>query len=188
MVERIIGAGREVLLREGYDSFSTNRVADEAGISPGSLYQYFPNKAAIISAVIDRYSEEIADRVASALTDRLAEVGPRMIRATMNALVEALAANVALLRVVMEDLPANRNLGSRMALERRVRELATASLAARPGSTRSIDHATTSWVLVMAIESLTVRFVLDAPDISRERFLDEVTSLCLGYLTVPGTR
>lgn len=187
MVERIIGAGREVLLRDGYDSFSTNRVADEAGISPGSLYQYFPNKAAIISTVIDRYSDEIADRVASTLTDRLGEVGPRMIRATMNALVEALAANVALLRVVMEDLPAASNRERRTALEQRVRELIMAYLAARPGTTRSTDHATTAWVLVMAIESLTVRYVLDAPAISREQFLDEVTSLCLGYLTVPGT-
>lgn len=188
MVERIIGAGREVLLRDGYDSFSTNRVADEAGISPGSLYQYFPNKAAIISAVIDRYSEAVADQVAGALADRLGEVGPRMIRATVEALIEALSTNVDLLRVVMEDLPANRNRESRMALERRVRELTTAYLAARPGTTRSTDHTATAWVLVMAIENLTVRYVLDAPAISREQFLDEVTSLCLGYLTVPGTR
>lgn len=188
MVERIIGAGREVLLRDGYDSFSTNRVADEAGISPGSLYQYFPNKAAIISAVIDRYSDQVADQVSRALVDRLGEVGPRMIRATAEALVQALSANVDLLRVVMEDLPASRNRDRRTALERRVQELATAYLAARPGTTRSTDHPTTAWVLVMAIESLTVRYVLDAPAISREQFLDEVTSLCLGYLTVPGTR
>jgi AcrR family transcriptional regulator len=186
MVERIIAAGREVLLRDGYDAFSTNRVADQAGISPGSLYQYFPNKAAIIAAVIDRYSDDVADRVAGTLTDRLGEVGPRMIRATVDALVEALAANVDLLRVVLEDLPAASNRERRTALERRVQELILASLAARPGTTRSTDHATTAWVLVMAIEQLTVRYVLDAPAISRERFLDEVVALCTGYLAIPG--
>ncbi|MET0526483.1 MAG: helix-turn-helix domain-containing protein, partial [Nocardioides sp.] len=36
MVERIIAAGRQVLLLEGYDAFSTNRIAARAGISPGS--------------------------------------------------------------------------------------------------------------------------------------------------------
>jgi AcrR family transcriptional regulator len=182
MVERIITAGREVLLRSGYDAFSTNRVAEQAGISPGSLYQYFPNKAAIIAAVIDRYSDEVEDRVAAALTDRLGEVGPRMIRATADALVEALAANVALLRVVFEDLPAANNRDRRTALERRIRELVVAYLAARPGTTRSTDHATTAWVLVTAIETLAVRYVLDAPPIPRERFLDEVVALCTGYL------
>lgn len=184
MVERIVTAGREVLLRDGYDAFSTNRVADQAGISPGSLYQYFPNKAAIITAVIDRYSDEVADRVAGALTDRLGEFGPQMIRDTAGALLDALAANAALLRVVMEDLPATRNRDRRTALERRVRELLAAYLAARPGSTRSTDHAATAWVLVMAIENLTVRYVLDEPAISREQLLDEVVALCAGYLAV----
>jgi AcrR family transcriptional regulator len=184
MVERIVAAGREVLLRDGYDAFSTNRVADRAGISPGSLYQYFPNKAAIVAAVIDRYSDEVADRVAGALTDRLGEFGPAMIRDTADALVEALAANVDLLRVVMEDLPATSNRERRTALEQRVRELVMAYLAARPGTTRSTDHAMTAWVLVMAIENLTVRYVLDEPAISRERFLDEVVALCAGYLAV----
>ena len=51
MVERIIEAGRTVLLRDGYDAASTNRVASEAGISPGSLYQYCPNKDAVITAI-----------------------------------------------------------------------------------------------------------------------------------------
>jgi AcrR family transcriptional regulator len=184
MVERIVTAGREVLLRDGYDAFSTNRVADQAGISPGSLYQYFPNKAAIITAVIDRYSDDVADRVAGALTDRLGEFGPQMIRDTAGALLDALAANAALLRVVMEDLPATRNRDRRTALERRVRELLAAYLAARPGSTRSTDHAATAWVLVMAIENLTVRYVLDEPAISREQLLDEVVALCAGYLAV----
>ncbi|MCW2798038.1 MAG: TetR family transcriptional regulator [Nocardioides sp.] len=184
MVERIIAAGREVLLRDGYDAFSTNRVADQAGISPGSLYQYFPNKAAIMAAVIDRYSDDVADRVAGALTERLGDVGPAMIRATANALVDALAANVDLLRVVIEDLPAASNLDRRRALEQRVRELVMAYLAARPGTTRSTDHATTAWVLVMAIENLTVRYVLDGPAISRELFLDEVVALCTGYLAI----
>jgi AcrR family transcriptional regulator len=185
MVDRIIEAGREVLLRDGYDAFSTNRVAEHAGISPGSLYQYFPNKAEIIAAVIDRYWAQIADQVAASLADRLGEVGPGMIRDTADALVEALAVNVGLLRVVMEELPATRNRERRTALERRIRDLATAYLAARPGTTRSTDHSTTAWVLVLAIENLAVRFVLDDPPMSRERFLDEVVALCSGYLAIP---
>jgi len=38
MVQRLLEAARAVLVRDGYDGFSTNRVAAEAGVSPGSLY------------------------------------------------------------------------------------------------------------------------------------------------------
>jgi AcrR family transcriptional regulator len=108
MVERIVDAGLAVLLRDGYDAFSTNRVAAEAGISPGSLYQYFPDKAAIVEAVIDRHWDSVADQVAAALIDRLGDQGVDMIREALGALVDVLQANVGLVRVVMEELPSAR--------------------------------------------------------------------------------
>lgn len=182
MVERIIASGREVLLRDGYDALSTNRIAARAGISPGSLYQYFANKDAIIDAVVQRYGDDLAEQVAAALGDRLGGVGPRMIRDTADALLTALEKDVALLRVSMEELPAARHRDRLLALERRVRELCVAYLAARPGLLRSDDHATSAWMLVLSVEALTVRYVLDAPDIPRDVFLDEITALCQGYL------
>jgi AcrR family transcriptional regulator len=48
MVETILQAAVRVLAREGANRFTTARVADRAGVSVGSLYQYFPNKQAIL--------------------------------------------------------------------------------------------------------------------------------------------
>jgi len=182
MVERIITGGREVLLEDGYDALSTNRIAARAGVSPGSLYQYFPDKDAIIDAVVQRYGDDLAEQVAAALGDRLGDVGPRMIRDTADALLTALEKDVGLLRVSMEELPAARHRDRRVALERRVRELCVAYLAGRSDLLRSDDHTTTAWMLVLTAEALTVRYVLDAPDIPREVFLDELTALCHRYL------
>jgi AcrR family transcriptional regulator len=42
-VQRILEATARVLIADGYDAASTNRIAAEAGVSPGSVYQYFPN-------------------------------------------------------------------------------------------------------------------------------------------------
>lgn len=53
MCERILAAAVRVLRDEGALGFTTTRVADEAGISVGSLYQYFPNKHALVVAVHD---------------------------------------------------------------------------------------------------------------------------------------
>ena len=48
LVEDILEAALRVLLREGVERFTTVRVAEEAGVSVGSLYQYFPNKEALL--------------------------------------------------------------------------------------------------------------------------------------------
>lgn len=178
MVERLVAAAHEVLVRDGYDVFSTNRVAEQAGVSPGSLYQYFPNKAALVDIVIDRWSDEISDRVAASLADRADTVGPAMIRTTGDALLTALEADAPLLRIVWEELPAVRHRARQRALETRVAELLTVYLAAS-GVTRP-DNAATSWVLVMAIENISVRWVLDRPELSRDRLLDEVVALSEG--------
>lgn len=182
-VERIVAAGRQVLVADGYDAFSTNRVAAAAGVSPGSLYQYFPDKASILEVVIDRYWAEVADRVAASLADRIGEAGPAMVRATADALVAALEADRALLRVVAEELPVQRNRERRTVLERRVRELVTTYLAARPDSSRRPSPAVASWVVVLAIENLALRWVLDQPGtVTREALLDEMVALVSGYL------
>jgi AcrR family transcriptional regulator len=178
MVERLVAAARTVLVRDGYDAFSTNRVAEEAGVSPGSLYQYFPHKAALVETVIDRWSDEISDRVAASLADRVDLVGPDMIRATADALLAALESDAPLLHIVWEELPAVQHRHRQRALERRVTELLTVYLAA--SGARRADSAATAWVLVMAMENIAVRWVLDRPEVSRERLLDEVTALAAG--------
>ena len=181
MVERIVAAGREVLIADGYDAFSTNRVADAADVSPGSLYQYFPNKAAIIDVVIDRYMADMSERVVASIGDRLGTPSPELARDVFDALVAALEADAGLLRVVYEVLPLARNVGPRAAMEKRVQELATMGIALMGAHPRP---ATAAWLTVLAIENISVRWVLDQPPISREELLDEMVALVGGYLPI----
>jgi AcrR family transcriptional regulator len=59
-VETLLDAAVQVLERDGEAGFTTNRVAEAAGFSIGTLYQYFPNKAAIVAALAMRERERIA--------------------------------------------------------------------------------------------------------------------------------
>ena len=183
MVDRILEGGRAVLLRDGHDATSTNRIAAEAGISPGSLYQYFENKETVIAAIVARYSDDLAERVAASLADRFDESGREMVRATLNALIDALEENAEFLRVVTDDIPRRENRARAEALEDRIGGLMSAYIAARRTNLRrDVTPSTAAWILVRAIENLTVRYVLDRPPIDRGTFVSELEQLVTGYL------
>ena len=54
LVSAVLDAAVQVLTREGAARFTTARVAERAGVSIGSLYQYFPDKDAVMLALLAR--------------------------------------------------------------------------------------------------------------------------------------
>jgi AcrR family transcriptional regulator len=69
-VEAVLEAVPRVLQRYGARAVTTNRIAEVAGVSIGSLYQYFPDKLAIFSALHERHVEEVRQRIELALAER----------------------------------------------------------------------------------------------------------------------
>ncbi len=59
MVERLLDATATTLAERGLDNTTTNHIAEQAGVSIGSLYQYFPDKQALIEALLERMGREI---------------------------------------------------------------------------------------------------------------------------------
>ena len=65
-VEAILEATIQVLLDVGKERLTTTRVAHRAGVSVGTLYQYFPNKSALLQAVLKRHLEDVVAAIESA--------------------------------------------------------------------------------------------------------------------------
>ena len=83
LVDDLLEAAARVFDARGYDATTTNEVAEVAGVSVGSLYQYFPNKDALLAALASRHLEEAAPLVldlASRLRDEPADA-ERLCRA-----------------------------------------------------------------------------------------------------------
>jgi len=59
MVESLIDATARVLAERGLDNTTTNHIAEAAGVSVGSLYQYFPDKEALVEALLERMVSEL---------------------------------------------------------------------------------------------------------------------------------
>lgn len=80
-------AAAQVFSREGIAA-TTNRIADRAGLSIGTLYQYFPDKLALLRAVAERHVREADERLTDVFAELRAESPP--FDTTMRALLEAL--------------------------------------------------------------------------------------------------
>src|SRR5262245_44018873 len=59
-VDALLDATARILVKEGFNRTSTNKIAATAGVSIGSLYQYFPSKEALVAAVVDRHARDLS--------------------------------------------------------------------------------------------------------------------------------
>lgn len=89
-INAIIDASAHILRSRGLDRFNTNLVAEKAGVSIGTLYQYFPNKRVLLEALRERHLNDIlgtlhaASRPTLARADRLAVFAEGMIGAHLS--------------------------------------------------------------------------------------------------------
>lgn len=102
-VEAILHATIQVLLRVGKERLTTTRVAFRAGVSVGTLYQYFPNKKALLQAALRRHMEHIRESVEQACREqqgnRLEEMGTALVTAFLKAKLQDPKTSVALYSV-----------------------------------------------------------------------------------------
>src|ERR1022692_1621649 len=102
-VEAISEATIQVLLSHGAERLTTTRVAERAGVSVGTLYQYYPNKQSLLFVVLEHHLNSVAARVEAAREGAchkpLAEMIRDMVEAFVDAKMERADISVALYRV-----------------------------------------------------------------------------------------
>lgn len=101
----VVEATARVLVERGYDGATTRRIAERAGVSVGSLYQYFPSRDALVTSVIERHVDEVLEAIGRVL--RRVEQAPldRAIRALVDAVLALHDDDPGLHVVLMEQLP-----------------------------------------------------------------------------------
>ncbi len=184
-VEAILQAAAQVFERHGYAAGTTNRIAARAGVSIGSLYQYFPSKDAILLALARRHIAEGTALLRPQL-DRLRAGCPldEVLGEVVEAMVALHACAPQLHRVLFEETPLPETLRAELdATENALVEIVASSLPVPPG-TKAGDRRLAARVIVSAIEGLTHRLVLRPAGASSEDIAAEVTALVRSYLVM----
>jgi AcrR family transcriptional regulator len=186
---RILAAARRVFADRGYAAGTTNRIAEAAGLSVGSLYQYFPNKDAILVELVRAHIDHSTDVIRAAaepyLTTRASERDlAALVRAVVGAMVAVHADDRRLHRVLFEESPRPPSLLRELA---GLEDHATAVLTQLLGEPEAggVDPALRARIVVVTIESLVHRLVASDRPIAIDQFVDEVTRLVAGYLGAP---
>jgi AcrR family transcriptional regulator len=177
-VDAILIAAAHILKTEGVERVTTNRVARLAGVSVGSLYQYFPNKQAVLAALQERYAEGFE----AAIEGEIAKGDTLPLRDAIRSAVDRILAlhriDPALHAQLSSDphpLSADEMRAYRLGMQR--------YLEAHAASLRPMDPALVSYVGTRVMEALLHGTAHDEPEwLDHPGFASEVTTLLVRYL------
>ncbi|MCA9633036.1 MAG: TetR/AcrR family transcriptional regulator [Myxococcales bacterium] len=182
-VDAILEAAARVLVEEGYEGANTNRVAEVAGVSIGSLYQYFPNKQALVSALVERHVRHIMDLLASGLMNAASMNLPDAIRKLVEVMLNVHRVEPELHRVLAEQLPRVSTPDHHRQTNTTAQAMVKGYLEQRRSELRpGLDLETAAFVLVHSVEAVTHAAVIEQPETDPERLVSEVTDMIVGYL------
>ncbi len=185
-VDALIEATARILIKEGFDKASTNRIAEKAGVSVGSLYQYYPSKEALVAAVIDRHNQDLMKVVRGAFAEVAALPVEPAVRRLVAVAIEAHRIDPRLHRVLAEQIPRTGRLENVEAFNREAHALFKAYLIRHSDELRAVDLELAAFMCVTSIEALAHTAVLYHSDGLSDHavgaLVDETTRLVVGYL------
>ena len=185
-VKALVDATARILVREGFDQASTNRIAETAGVSIGSLYQYFPGKEALVAAVIDRHNQAIMQVVRGALAEVLAQPVADAVRRLVAVAIEAHRIDPRLHRVLAEQIPRTGRLKDTETFNREAHALFRDYLGHHRHELAMGDLDLAAFLCASAIEAVAHNAVLHRGEVltveTTATLVEETTRLVLGYL------
>jgi AcrR family transcriptional regulator len=181
-VEAVLDAVVRVLKKHGVEGVTTNRIADAAGVSIGSVYQYFPDKRAIFTALHDRHVDAISRVIESKLVEHATSSLEEFVRALVEALVTAHAADPEFHELMTTTVPHGAE-GAR-ALDVRLRGTFKLAIASRePGGRPRRELGRMLFVLPNMVEALAHGAAYRRPPgVSLAAAREEAVHAVLAYL------
>ena len=182
-IATILEATAQILMEEGSERLTTNHLARKAGFSIGTIYQYFPNKEAIVLALIERQREEAGRRIQSMLESQQDASAEEKIRRIVRILHEAFTVHrmperrlaLALLQIaVARGLPTPPNVA--------VQAIVKIWTESEGQEDRQLN-ASEGFILTRAvIEVLRQATLQSSPLLGRAEFEDALLRLVFGFL------
>jgi AcrR family transcriptional regulator len=181
MVEAILEASTRVLSKNPLRDLTTNKVADLAGVSIGSLYEYFPNKNSIVLALIDKRMQKVLDDFKEALATHNTIDG--LIETVLLLVENEYLLKKKLLREIFILAPENGRMESMYLARIQAQKALECFLTEKIGKD-PVWAEKKSFLAVNAVLGVVEMYIfVDETKVSHEEFKSEITSLMKGFFS-----
>ena len=181
MVETILQAAARVFVRDGFDA-TTNGIAQAAGVSVGSLYQYFPSKDAIAVELLRRYRETLVEQISKGLAAVENESLESVVRRLLTDLLRAERIDPVLHRVLIEQVVRTSARKEVTGFEARFEADLEAALRRMGDRVKVPDYGVASFILVRVVLSVVQSTVVERPKADRPKIVEELVRLVTTYV------
>jgi AcrR family transcriptional regulator len=181
-VEAILVAATHILVRKGYTRTTTNEIAEKAGVSVGSLYQYFPSKDAIAVELLRRNRARLSARIAARIGEMSETTFYGVVHVLVSTLLDDDEIDINLRRVLIERVvrtPARREAGG---FEEGIETVIANALRANAHLVAIDDYELSAFVLVRAVLAVVQSAVTDMPRHRTPALADALTRLVVRYV------
>ncbi|MEV7087763.1 TetR/AcrR family transcriptional regulator [Streptomyces sp. NPDC093085] len=183
--ERVLTAAAHVFAEYGYAAGTTNRIAERARVSIGSLYQYFPNKDAILTELLIRHIDR-GDWLRPDQLDFSEGTLKELVRALVRDVVDHHRDDPQLLRIMIEEASLSPELLDAIAQHGKKRVAQIRDALARHPDVRVRDLDTAAELVVTTVELNTHKLMADPQGIPVETFEGELVDMVTRYLLGDG--
>lgn len=186
-VDAILRAAAQVFAAQGYAGTTTNHIALRAGVSIGSLYEYFPSKDALLVALTEAHIAE-GEAILNGVWDQVHTCRDvkDVVRRFARAMFDLHAHDRVLHRLLFEEAPLPRKTRQRVAaIEQAIAARLEGYLRANPSITRR-DPALAAAVIVQCVEALTHKLIVHGDgEAAAAVYVEEIAALVTAYLAAP---
>lgn len=174
--DAVVEACARLLGEMGYQAVTTNHVAERAGVAIASLYEYFPNKDAIVAQVAERLMSRVMSELGLAVPTVLDQAPQQAVGYWLQLIYDVLAQEQALLRVFYYEVPFTNQLPVVRELGPKLLQFSH-SMRHRAGNTVEIKyHDASLYLIVNLVSNTLIQMILDPPEhIAREEILLALT-------------
>lgn len=185
-VEAIFEATIQVLLVEGVHRLTTTRVAERAGVSVGTMYQYFPHKQALLYALNERYLNRLAERMEEVCLRHHGMTTVAMIGALVTAYWEAKTERSDVTRVLYSSAVELDNEALLSAFAKRMDRATIAMLATAPNANYADLELVNTTLLSVIFGTVRNVFERNMPVAIQAGIRNQLIAMCLSYLEDAG--